>query len=75
MINESLDLTGIPCPTNAARALIKISTMMPGEIIELILDAGEPLDNVPAALDWEGHKILESSQISDISWRLLVEVA
>ena len=74
MIDETLDLTGVPCPANAARALIKIATMLSGEKIELILDAGEPVENVPAALELEGHFIRTKNAINELSWSLIVEV-
>lgn len=55
----SLDLSGIVCPTNFVRAKLKLETMSEGEILELIVDGGEPLHNVPRALQMDGHHILE----------------
>jgi TusA-related sulfurtransferase len=54
---ERLDLRGLPCPQNAARALLTLAMMDPGERLDLLLDAGEPAANVPAALALEGHTV------------------
>lgn len=70
--SEFLDLRGVACPENAARALVKLATMMEGEILEIALDAGEPMENVPSSLEAEGYRILKKES-SDGSGRLLVE--
>ena len=56
---EQLDLRGIPCPQNAAKAMLYISGMMSGEKIFIVLDQGEPAENVPESLKAEGHQIDE----------------
>jgi TusA-related sulfurtransferase len=72
-ITESLDLRGVPCPANAAQALIKLTTMMEGETLELLLDAGEPMENVPAAMETAGHVVRAKEELDKKSWRLVVE--
>ncbi len=68
---ERLDLTGIPCPQNAARALMSLEFMDPGERLELLLDDGEPMQNVPESLEIEGHVVLHRERLGP-GWRLLV---
>ena len=69
---ETLDLTGIPCPQNTARVLLKLEWMDPGEVLEIIIDDGEPKENVPPELEDEGHTILASTKQQD-RWKLLVK--
>ncbi len=54
-----LDLRGVLCPINFVKAKLKLDTMEPGEVLELVLDSGEPIQNVPKSIKEEGHKILE----------------
>ncbi len=54
---ETLDLTGIPCPQNTARALMALELLDPGQALELLIDDGEPHANVPESLEIEGHTI------------------
>lgn len=54
-----LDLRGIRCPLNYVRARIMLEEMNPGAVLELRLDDGEPIRNVPASLENDGQEILE----------------
>jgi TusA-related sulfurtransferase len=70
--DEILDLTGVPCPQNSARALMVIEFMDPGQRLELFLDDGEPYQNVPESLEIEGHvKLLEERR--GAGWRMVFE--
>lgn len=59
MPRETLDLSGVPCPANAARALMRLETMDPGAELEITVDDGEPALNLPASLTGEGHLLIE----------------
>ncbi|MBE9531288.1 MAG: sulfurtransferase TusA family protein [Proteobacteria bacterium] len=58
MSEDSLDLRGIVCPINFVKTKLKLESMDDGEILEIILDSGEPIQNVPKSLKDEGHKIV-----------------
>lgn len=72
--NEILNLKGVPCPQNSARALLKLASMDVGEILEIIVDDGEPIENVPPSLEEDGHKIIKRRKTDDGLWHLLVKV-
>jgi TusA-related sulfurtransferase len=72
VVNQSINLQGIACPVNYIRAKFKLETMKPGEILELTLDDGEPIDSVPKSLREDGHRILSKTQNADSSWSLRV---
>lgn len=57
--NETLDLRGTPCPLNFVRTKLKLQRMAAGELLEVWLDAGEPIEQVPDSLQAEGF-LLES---------------
>lgn len=68
---ERLDLTGVPCPANTARALLTIEWMDEGEVLEVLVDDGEPIENVPPSLVAEGHTVLGQERVG-AGWRVLV---
>ncbi len=70
--NEYLDLRGIICPINFVKAKLKLEEMQKGDILELIIDSGEPMANVPRSIKEEGHKII-SVQKKDNYFSLLIE--
>ena len=72
--DEILDLTGVPCPRNSARALLRIEMMDSGQVIRLTIDDGEPIENVPGSLEVVGHQIVERIQLDDSRWVLSVRV-
>lgn len=57
---------------NAARALLKLATLPPGGILEIIVDDGEPRANVPAMLEEEGHAVLSAEKTDPGHWRLII---
>lgn len=53
-----LDLRGVMCPLNYVKTKLKLEMMETGERLEVWLDAGDPIKNVPASLRNDGHTIL-----------------
>jgi len=71
---DSIDLRGVMCPTNFVKTKLKLEAMNPGDVLEVVLDSGEPIANVPKSVKEEGHKIVKVSK-EDGSFRILIEVA
>lgn len=57
--NAELDLRGVMCPINFVKTKLKLESMEAGEVLEVVLDSGEPIQNVPKSIKEEGHRILE----------------
>lgn len=55
---ESLDLRGVLCPLNFVKTKLKLEELETGEQLEVVLDDGEPILNVPRSVKEEGHKVL-----------------
>ncbi|MDX8384679.1 MAG: sulfurtransferase TusA family protein, partial [Ghiorsea sp.] len=69
----TLDLSGVACPMNFVKTKIKLSGMAIGSQLAVILDAGEPIENVPLSLEEQGQKVHVKEQLSDTQWRIVVE--
>lgn len=52
-----LDLRGTPCPINFVRTKLQLAKMSPGSLLEVWLDPGEPIEQVPDSLVMEGYKL------------------
>jgi TusA-related sulfurtransferase len=52
-----LDLRGTPCPINFVRTKLKLEQMPAGTLLEVWLDGGEPIEQVPDSLQMEGYAI------------------
>ena len=60
-----MDLRGTPCPINFVRTKLKLEQMQPGSILEVGLDPGEPIEQVPDSLAMEGYQIESIEDRSD----------
>ncbi|HBO84600.1 MAG: tRNA methyltransferase [Deltaproteobacteria bacterium GWC2_42_11] len=71
-IDKSLDLRNVLCPINFVKTKLALETMEKGQVLEVIIDDGEPIQNVPKSVKEEGHKIVEVKK-EDNHFRLKIE--
>ena len=69
----TLDLSGVACPMNFVKTKIKLSSMAIGSQLEVILDDGAPIENVPLSLEEQGQTVHVKEKLSDTQWRIIVE--
>jgi TusA-related sulfurtransferase len=55
---------------NGDDGLARIAT---GDILDVILVAGEPLENIPRAVSEQGHKVLEIREENEKRYRVVIE--
>lgn len=72
-IDSSLNLKGVLCPINFVKTKLKLEEMQHGQILEVIIDDGESMKNVPRSVKEEGHKIIKVEQLPDNSFSLLIK--
>ena len=70
-----LDLRGVMCPLNYVKTKLKLEMMDDGERLEVWLDAGDPIKNVPMSLRNDGHKVLgeDPLEADEQHFKVLVE--
>lgn len=71
-IARTLDLRGTPCPLNFVKTKLALELLIPGEILEVFVDCGEPSENVPRSVSDEGHRVLEAGEAGGV-FRMLIE--
>ena len=57
-VATELDLRGVACPMNFVRAKIQLEQIEVGEVLDILLDDGEPVRNVPASFAEQGQEVL-----------------
>jgi sulfite reductase (ferredoxin) len=66
------DYRGVVCPMNFVKIKFNLSGMRVGERLRVLLDDGQPIENVPRSVVQEGHKVV--SQIKEGNfWRVEIE--
>lgn len=69
---HQLDLRGVRCPINYVKTKLRLEEMEAGELLEVFLDEGEPILNVPRSLMDDGQKILKQTRVDDY-YTVLIE--
>jgi TusA-related sulfurtransferase len=60
VLTTKLDLRGVPCPLNLVKAKLAIEKVAVGDILEIEIDDGEPVQNLHVSLDRQGQEIVET---------------
>lgn len=67
-----LDLRGVDCPLNFVKAKLQLETMDIGDRLAVVLDNGDPVQNVPASFRNEGQTIEKIADLHDGHWQVIV---
>lgn len=71
-IDHRINITNEICPMTFVKTKLKLETMKSGEILEVILREGEPLQNVPRSVNEDGHNILELIKCNEF-YKLIIK--
>ncbi|MBA7705601.1 hypothetical protein ES703_114433 [subsurface metagenome] len=63
--NHIIDLRGVVCPLNFVKAKLELEKIAVGEILEILLDEGEPVRNAPASFAEQGQEVMEVKNVGD----------
>ena len=68
----TLDLRHEVCPITYVRTKIKLESLAPGAVLEILLSGDEAVRGVPRSAEEDGHQVLALKRNVDGSWRLLL---
>lgn len=69
---EELDLRGVICPYNFVKTKLQLDTLEVGSRLVVLLDDGEPIQNVPKSIMNEGHQVLTQEKV-DAYYRIVIQ--
>lgn len=72
-IDDTVDITDKVCPLTFVKAKVAIDELEDGEVIEIRMNDGEPVQNVPRSIKEEGHQILKLVNNEDGTYNLIVK--
>lgn len=67
-----VDITDVVCPVTFVKAKVALEELNNGQILEIKLNDGEPIQNVPRSLKNEKHKILSVNNNEDGTYTIAV---
>ncbi|MCC8153844.1 MAG: sulfurtransferase TusA family protein [Tannerellaceae bacterium] len=65
------DFRGVSCPMNFVKTKLALATIPAGSLLEIWLDDGPPIENVPGSVRNEGHEIVSTTQVQDY-WKVVI---
>ena len=71
-IDARVDITTVVCPVTFVKTKVALEELDDGQVLEVRLNAGEPIQNVPRSLKDEGHKVTNVTQSEDGTFLLTV---
>ena len=72
-VDASVDITDVVCPITFVKVKVAIEELDDGQILEIRMNEGEPIQNVPRSLKEDGHKVIQVKNNEDGTYTILVE--
>lgn len=73
MSTQTLDITREHCPMTFVKTKLALSKMAAGDVLEVLLLEGEPLENVPKSAAEQGFKVLDITPLEGAIHRVRIE--
>ena len=74
---EHLNLYGVKCPLNWAKAKVRLEYLDQGDQLELVIDDPKVRRDIPRAAEAEGYAIVDITQTVEADvpqqWRIVIE--
>ena len=68
---KKIDLHGVCCPINFVKTKLALEELETGDLLEVILDEGNAMLNVPRSLKEEGHTVIRVDPVGE-TFRVVV---
>ena len=72
-VDDKVDITDVNCPVTFVKTKVAMEELDEGQILQVHLNDGEPVRNVPRSLKEEGHEILKLEDNGDGTFELYVK--
>ena len=71
-VDDKVDITDVNCPVTFVKTKVALEELDEGQVLQVHLNGGEPVQNVPRSLKEEGHEILKLEDNGDGTYELYV---
>ena len=73
MATKVLDITKEHCPMTFVKTKIELSKLSEGDILEVLLAEGEPLENVPRNAKEQGYHVLSVEHVEGSTHKVPIQ--
>ena len=72
-VDETVDITDVKCPVTFVKTKVALEELDEGQILQVHLNDGEPVKNVPRSVKEEGHEVLRLDDNGDGTFELYIK--
>jgi phosphate transport system ATP-binding protein len=72
-VDREVNLKGTVCPYNFVKAKLALEEMDAGQVLKVIVDFPTAIEEVPKAMEFEGHKVLGVNRLNDADWEIIIQ--
>ena len=72
-VDETVDITDVNCPVTFVKTKVALEELDEGQILQVHLNDGEPVNNVPRSVKEEGHEVLRLDDNGDGTFELYIK--
>lgn len=71
--DEVIDIRDVVCPMTFVKTKAAIDELEIGQILEVLMNDGEPVENVPKSMKEEGQQVLRLEKADAGAYRMFVK--
>lgn len=71
--DDRVDITDVVCPVTFVKTKVALEELDDGQILQVHINDGEPVQNVPRSIKEEGHQVLKLVDNGDGTFELFVK--
>ena len=72
-MTHTLDIIKEHCPMTFVKTKLKLAQIAEGDILEVLLAEGEPLENVPRSAMEQGYNVLGIEQVEGTTYKVTIQ--
>ncbi|GHT32961.1 transcriptional regulator [Bacteroidia bacterium] len=73
MATYNLDITKDHCPMTFVKTKIELAKLKEGDVLEVLLSEGEPLENVPRTTKEQGYNVLGVEPLEGSVYKVTIQ--
>jgi TusA-related sulfurtransferase len=73
MAKKTLDITKEHCPMTFVKTKIELAKLAEGDILEVLLAEGEPLENVPRSAKEQGYNVISVEHVEGTTHKVTIQ--
>ena len=73
MATYHLDITKEHCPMTFVKTKIALAKLSKGDLVEVLLQEGEPLENVPRTSTEQGYNVLGIEKVEGSIYKITIQ--